>query len=247
MPVTKKTKWREEYLLQIYELAKQGFSDKGIAQSLGVSWYTFATWKRKKPAVQEALRQAKEKPHATESFRDFVYGSLPPDLQKLWREINRVADAPSGRTRVQQLLSPVAKRNRQHLFLYALIHTNFNTTAACRKLNLPMGELENWKDEPQFVKLLHGMHQCKKDFFESHLMKLVKRGDSSAILFANRTINRDRGYNDKVEMSVSGEVQHQVSIEQLNLPIQLREQLLQAIRQKQLPKPVEVESIEDRK
>lgn len=242
-----KNLWKEEHILQIYQLAKQGFSNKGISQALGVRYIDFIRWSKTKLSVINALQEARKGEGGTETFRDFVYGSLPPDLQKLWKEINRVSDGRTLSSRVNALLRPISRKNRQHLFLYALIYCNFNMTRACKVLNLPKKELQLWTDDPEFTALLAGIHQCKKDFFESALMRLVKKGDTASVIFANRTLNRDRGYNDKVE--ISGEISHnhQVSIDQLNLPLEVRQQLLQAVRErKQLPKPVEIIDAPDR-
>ncbi len=77
-------------------------------------------------------------------------------------------------------------------------------------------------------------HEAKKDLFESALVGLVKQGEPSAVVFANKTLNRDRGYNDKVEVThVLGE-QH--SVEDLQLSLEQRKEILAAIRDAQTKK-----------
>ncbi|MGH0945675.1 hypothetical protein ACQVTS_32665 [Bacillus mycoides] len=41
----------------------------------------------------------------------------------------------------------------------------------------------------------------QKDFVESKLMEKVNNDDTAAIIYANKSLNRDRGYGDKVEHS----------------------------------------------
>ena len=62
---------------------------------------------------------------------------------------------------------------------------------------------------------------------------LIAGGDTSSTIFANRTYNRKRGYNEKVDvdLNISGSVQHHiVSIDSLDLPLKERKRLLHKIR-----------------
>ena len=147
---------------------------------------------------------------------------------------------------MERLLDNAGKRARQHLFLYALTASNFNASEACRKVNISRKTFENWvTTEPEFGQLIDEMHWHKKNFFESALVGLIRSGDSSATIFANRTLNRDRGYNEKFELEVKGQVNHAhahiVQIDDLNLPIKVRRLILEAMRDEDNIIPIEVE------
>jgi hypothetical protein len=81
------------------------------------------------------------------------------------------------------------------------------------------------------VDLLVEVEQIKKDFFEEGLLKLVKAGDSSATIFGNRTLNRDRGYGEVTETRVSGVVGvASLPLDKLNLPVDVLRVVLNAVR-----------------
>ena len=75
------------------------------------------------------------------------------------------------------------------------------------------------------------IHISKKDFYEQCLVDLVQMRNLGAILFVNRTINRDRGYNDKIEVEHSGTVVHTgFTIDELDMPPDMLRGLLQVVR-----------------
>lgn len=96
--------------------------------------------------------------------------------------------------------------------------------------------LNHWiRDDPEFADLLDEIHWHKKNWVEQHLMHRLASGDSAATIFANRTLNRDRGYNDKIQLEHSGEVSvhHQViAVDDLSLPIDVRKKILEALRKR---------------
>ena len=59
---------------------------------------------------------------------------------------------------------------------------------------------------------------------------------------ANKTFNKSRGYTEKVDIGISGNINHQhniVHIDNLNLPIETRKQILDELRRaKQIPSRV---------
>jgi hypothetical protein len=196
---------------------------------------TFAGWVRTKPALKGALERARKTPDERHregygTFRDFVYARLPARLRRLWDEVNKVAEGATRKERARALLGGERSCVLQHLFLYALVSCNFNAAEACRKVGISRSTYVGWCQDADFAGLLDGMNDAKKDFFESALIRLVREGDTSAIIFANRTINRDRGYGDKVPVNGCGafDQDHTVGLEEL--PLDLRVQLLKAVR-----------------
>lgn len=232
--------WKDEFYVKVYELAKTGMKEHKIARAIGVTINTWKKWKVKRPALRRALKQAqnKESAEAASTFRDYVYKRLPVELQKVWDQIDLLDREPNGVKRIEALVAHHGKHARQHLFLYALTHSCFNVSEACRKMCLPRKSFETWMvQDPDFAALMDEIHICKKDFFEGALVRLVERGDTTATLFVNKVFNRDRGYVEPSQrIDVSGQVNHAhlhgvVDIEKLNLPLEVRKLMLKAIRE----------------
>lgn len=90
----------------------------------------------------------------------------------------------------------------------------------CRQMNMSRTTFYNWKErDPQFAAALVEVRDEEKDWWESQL-KILARGipilneqnqlvgwkekpDTAAVIFGNKTINRDRGYGDKVDVNVN--------------------------------------------
>lgn len=231
-------KWKDIYFVRIHELAKIGMSNKGMAKTLGVSHMTFNYWLKRKPELLEIIQEARgnDAAQTRESFLDYVYKRLTPALQSLWDEITQVDKAKSGVAKIEALLLNHGQRVRQQLFVHALVACNFNASEACRKVNISKKTFENWcHSDPDFQDLIDEIHWHKKNFFEGALMKLVKKGDTSAVIFVNKAFNKDRGYSDKQEIDVKHQHIHAhavVDIDSLKLPLEVRKQLLEAMENK---------------
>lgn len=230
-----KTLWKDTYYVKAYQLAKSGFTNTKVAAGLGVTLTTLEKWISKKAALREALTDARsvDEAGAAASFRDYVYQRLDPHLRDLWDTINRFEKEKNGILRIEALLEAKGKRTRQRLWLYALTNSNFNPSAACRKVNISRQTFEAWCGDPDFQSLVDEIDWHKGNFFEAQLVRLVKSGDTHATIFANRTFNRDRGYNDKLE--VEGKIQHEHSytLDDLDLPADQLRSILDAITKKE--------------
>lgn len=235
-------KFQDEWYVRVHQLARQGVELSGIAKTLGVSMSLINKWMDTKPAFRKAFeegrrpREGRKAKGGYDGFRDFVYGRLPKNVQKFWDRLEGV-EKSEDREAKESLLEEIhglGRRMKQHLFIHALVHYNFMPSLAMRLLGLSQAEVKQWMDgDPGFAGLVNGIQEHKKDFFESCLINLCRQGDTSAIIFANRTINRDRGYNDKVTVDVNQrmDVRHTVKVE--DLPLEVRKALLETYRQKQ--------------
>lgn len=225
-------KWNNFMYVRAYELAKQGLKGRNLAHALGIDYNTLVRWSDTNPAFADAIARAQGKSEDTvTNFKEYVYKHLSPDLQDLWDKINACEEDPSQRCRVNALLQQQGKHVKQQLFIHALICSNFNATEACRKVGISVFSMRRWIDEePDFRDLLEEIHWHKKNFFEAGLVRLIEEGDSAATIFANRTVNRDRGYNDKHEVSITGKVEHTLQIDELDLPLEVRKIILEAYR-----------------
>lgn len=231
--------FKPEWYVESYKLSRSGLSDKKIAAALGISYMTFYRYKKEDKTLQKALddgRQGGVKP--MESFRDYVFHRLPENLKEIWDEIQACdAEEDSPITHLENYLSEAGLRGRQHLFLYALVHYNFSISDACRAVNIRRSTFNDWMGDYEFAELIKEINQAKKDFFEAALVGAVKNGETSAIIFANKSLNSDRGYGaseKKVKVSVEGSVDHAhthtISVNDLNLDLEAKMKLLEAYR-----------------
>lgn len=230
--------WKDEFVLTGYDLAREGLAESHIAKALGVSKPTLIEWKRKKPLFRRALARGKNFSKGTKgtiTFADYVYRRLPAELQDVWDRINRLSKCKTARERIDAIMANQGKQARQHLFIHAWIQHNFSISRAMRTCGLSRALFELWKRDPEFLKLVNEIEFHKKNFFEDQLIGLVRNGDTSATIFVNKTYNRDRGYGEKVQVEHTGTIQHShalVSLEDLDLPLETRKEILAAIRKR---------------
>jgi transcriptional regulator with XRE-family HTH domain len=234
-----KTIWKDENYVTAYELARNGMSEQKMAKAIGVSVSTLRKWKRNKPALSDAIRRGAGDPNGsspTQSFHEYIYQKLPPELAELYNQIEACESEPNGIKKIEAILRKHGKRARQHLFLHALVSSNFNVSRACSMIQISRKTFESWvTSEPEFHELMQEMDFHKKNYFESALIGLIARGDSSATIFANKTINRDRGYNEKLDLNVSGTIEHEhlhahIAVDELQLKIETKKEILTALR-----------------
>jgi hypothetical protein len=234
------TKWEDRFIFRAYDMARQGYDITRMGRALGVNRLTIVAWQEKHRLFRLAIdlgsrywtdRGSTDRP----SLASMLYKRLSRKSKALWEEINYLDKQGASAERVEALLAETGKRVRQSLFLYAWIDENFSLTAACRKVNISRLTVHAWRKSRSFNRLLDEISEAKKDFFESSLVGLVRQGDTTATVFANRTINADRGYGDRVNVNVSGQIEHKhiVSIDRLGLPVSVQRLILQGIRQAQ--------------
>lgn len=235
------SKWDPSYYVKIYELSKQGLSFQGIADALGVTAMTLKAWREQDEGVAYAVRHGKDvaraskEPGAGATFLEYVYKRLPEDLKETWAQLDALNNEPNPEKRIEFLLQGKGKREMQVLFVHALIGSNFNAAEACRKLNISYSLVGKWKErDPEFLELMDTIHEMKKDFCEGALMDLVSSRDTSAVLFVNRTLNRDRGYDPKITVEHKGSVTHQMDIMSLGLPPEILKVIMEAMQNKRL-------------
>lgn len=228
-------KFRATMYVAAHELARSGLSDEQIAKTLGVAGNTFRVWCKRKPALADAVARGRDHrdPANGLTFQDYIFNHLSEGLQELWGEINACHDLANGVERVEALLANHGTRARQHLFLYALTQSMFNTSAALRRLAIPRKTFDNWRtNDPVFLELIDEIHWHKENFFEQAFIGRVAAGDTSAIIHAVKTKCKARGYNEKIEIEHTGTVthEHHVSVAELELPLETRKAILTALR-----------------
>ena len=227
-------KWDDRMYVTIYELVKEGHKMKEVAEILGVGIQTLQKWVKENEALKEAVAKAKAMRKSvakSETFMEYIYKTLSPKVQDIWDKLMEF-DETDNTIRRMDILIKQPEKIRQQLFIHALVCSRFDPTEACRRTGITKHMYETWCiTDPGFARLVEEVMWHKKNFFESALVRLVEEGNTSATIFANKTINRDRGYDQRSEVHHSGAVLHgQVDIETLNLPREAKRELLKAMR-----------------
>ncbi len=234
----KATKYKASMCFTMYEFAKSGHSESDIAEALGISRPTLASWKQEYSMVRLAMTKGFEyyqREQGTESFYSFVVGALPDDLVPLWDELIDSQGDPSAIKRLERMMESHGKKAKMRLFLHALVFCDFSIGKACSMVNIGYQTFQQWKmHDLDFARLINEVLERKKDFVEGALLRLVKQGVPSAVIHANKTLNADRGYSTKVEVRHSGGVEvslKQVPVAQLPITLEEKKRILVAIRQ----------------
>lgn len=235
-------KWQDAMAFKLYDLLKSGMPLGTAAGVLGVRKETVYDWAKNLPIAKAAVKAATlARTAESESFQDYVYGNLPADLRPVWREIMTAGDGEDAVERIEAAMAGQGKRGRQYLFLHALVNSNFNISEASRKTNIERRTFQLWcKTDDGFARIIDEIHQSKKDLAEGGLFKLVAQGDTSAVLFANRTLNKDRGFGDSKTITVDQTTTHRhlIDIDQLELSLEVRKAIMLAVRKAQSPDEV---------
>lgn len=253
------TKWNDGFYLQTYLLIRNGNSEKKIAQTLGVSLITFQKWKDSKPYLKEAIDKAKQDPKKqyNTTFKDYILGKLSPEVKDIWDRVIMNLEVEGGFQKNENIFKEQGRLIRQQIFIYALLSNSFNLTEACRITNTAKRTVDYWVEEDyEFAQLLDEIQWHKKNFFENALIDKAAEGDASCIIFANKTLNKDRGYTEpKAEINFN---QNNITnntinfrIDDLELPLNTRREILAAIQKHKqeslLPSKKNVELIEVKK
>jgi len=236
------TKWRDDMAFRVYDLFKAGMNETETAALMGVRAETLRKWVDNKPIVRAARAAAVAAKEAEDSvagsFQDYVYSRLPSDLRPVWDDIMAAGEADDPVERIEAALKGKGMRGRQYMFVQALLHNNYNVSEASRMTNIAARTFELWmKRDPDFAAVLDVLKVSKKDMVEEKLMQLVRNGDTAAVLFANRSINKDRGYGDTKTVKVDQAVTHThlIDIDELDLTLEVRQAILAAMRKQRSP------------
>lgn len=237
-----RTTFKNEYYVRIYEMSRQGMRTRAMAAALGVSTTTLKSWRKDDTAVSDAISKGRSSLTPTgsstgQTFFEYVYKRLPEHLQQLWTEMKACEGEENDQKRLESLLHNQSLRTRQHLFVHALVSSNFNASEACRRICVPRTTFESWcKSDSDFVELMDQIQVMKKDFVEGCLMSQVAAGDVTCTVFANKTLNRDRGYDNKVSVEHTGSILHGVlDLNSLKLPVEVMRVIAEAIQKQQDP------------
>jgi len=225
-----KTSW----ICKVYDCAREGLGVGDIAELLGIDERTLKVKKRLMGAIKCGQKKHEEGlKDGAFNLSDYVYGRLGGEAKKLWDEICAVEKSVNGVEKVEYLLNKSGLRARQNIFLHALMSSNFRLSVALRKVNISRKTFNTWCEEPVFLGMINDTDMCMKDFIQDSYMKLIKKGDTAAIIHGMKTKNRDRGFGEKSIVEIQGNIQHTlINIDVLDsLPLEEKQHLLDAVRE----------------
>lgn len=231
------SKWKDEFYVDVYELARHGVSEARIAAKIGVTPQAFAKWKKNRPALVDAIERGRrrEKRSAAEDYVDFLKNRLSEEAKETLDRLTEYQAEGNPIAKIERLFAKHGKQARQLAFLLALPANAWNVARACRAANVDRSTFDRWAvNDADFARLVAEAYEARKDAYEEFLYRASEAGDVSAILFANRTLNRDRGYSDKVEIEKTVNHRHvhvhSIDVGSLPLGLKTRKRLLAAAR-----------------
>lgn len=167
----------------------------------------------------------------------FVWGWLPRPLLGGW-EIILAYHKMQNDVEIDTFIESLTQHVRQHYFFFAYVQNHFDVSMAMLMVLLTRSELEDWViNDAEFSPAWKDMMWHKKNSYEATLMRACRAGETAAIVFANRTINAHRGYKERAACVAPVESKKVAAfdIDSLGLPLQTRQQILEAIRSKKNP------------
>jgi hypothetical protein len=231
-------KWDENYIWQAYRLAGVTKNDQELASELNIEMRTLYRWKKDYPAFGNAVKEGRKRrgPAPSVALREYVAEQLPSDLRELWEAMaptDPTAPSSIDSLAIQAALATKGETAKQELFIYGLTATNYDVNRVCKLLNISKNQLDQWATtDTKFTELWKTVEWHKKNYFEKKLVELVACGSEKAVIMANQTLNADRGYGTKVQ--VSGQVNHVhgvIDLGTLELDLETRSKILKAIRE----------------
>ena len=237
------TKFSPDCIWMAYKYASEGCKNQEIAKLLGgLDKNTFCKWQNKREGFKNAImegraayKKAKNAP-PSENLTDFIYGKLPEHLREIWNHMEKAykKDPSLSITEVDELVQDSNSEAKQMLFFHAWYNCDFSVQRAKAMVNVTKKIWDSWQKDPDFLQLFDEMVVIKKDFFESKLVNLVKKGSASATVAANESFNSEL-YGKKQRLEVEGTVQHQhshlIDLGSLPLPLEIKKQVLEAVRE----------------
>jgi hypothetical protein len=98
------------------------------------------------------------------------------------------------------------KKNKEKL-LEALRKSLGIVTPACKEVGISRNQFYNYYNtDPDFRALVDDIDEITIDFVENQLLKNIKEGDRTSIMFFMKYKGKRRGYSDSVNVNLSGDV-----------------------------------------
>jgi len=168
----------------------QNYKDSGdgmviSAKRADVSVPLFHKWKKEDAEFKGALTEIRKEKVPWVQIEDNEIGSALEKAHKMILE---------------------KTKEKQDLWLKNFIDYSFNIADTCKAVGIRRVTVNQWRDNyPEFKAIFDEICEEKKDFVESKLLENIKANDSACIIYACKTLLKDRGYGDKKEVELSGD------------------------------------------
>jgi len=107
----------------------------------------------------------------------------------------------------------MVKTSRKAQFLIELKNSYGIVSTACSKVGISRYCFYDWcKKDVEFKKKVEEINESIVDVVEAYLLSLIKDKNPTAIIFYLKTRGRNRGYNEKIDISAN--VQPKITLEQ---------------------------------
>jgi hypothetical protein len=84
-------------------------------------------------------------------------------------------------------------------------------TTACKQVGIDRQTHYNWlKRDKKYAEAVENLQDITLDFAESQLHKQIKEGNTTATIFLLKTKGKKRGYIERSELQIGGEVESKV-------------------------------------
>tara|TARA_B110001450_G_C17450816_1_gene411955 strand:- start:146 stop:523 length:378 start_codon:yes stop_codon:yes gene_type:complete len=95
---------------------------------------------------------------------------------------------------------------KQKQFLKQYVKSNGNIQKTCEALGMSRSTFYRWeKEDEDFMKMYEEEHRGqmddKRDIGEDLLFEAAKKGNVQAIIHINKTLNRQRGYGEHIDVT----------------------------------------------
>lgn len=168
------------------------------------------------------------------TFGEYVFKHLSPEARRTWEDLVFWTEHDNPTHHIQRLVSGKSEQIRQELYIHALVCTHFDASKALYMTGLSRKQVERWVTEDlEFAQLVEEIQFHKKNFFEKAMLNLVAEGNPVAVVWANKTVNADRGYSEKIRMEHTLGADT-LDLDKLDLDIDTRRKVLEAMRRAQL-------------
>lgn len=105
-----------------------------------------------------------------------------------------------AKTENPKILERIAKDKED--FLLALNKNSGIVSAACRSVGISRATFYEWYNEDaEFAEKADDVKETQKDFCEALILKKMKEGDTTMIIFYAKTQMKDRGYSERREVT----------------------------------------------
>jgi hypothetical protein len=227
-------KFTLRFILDFYDAFLRESDINKVSEALGIKSSTgqLCHWIKTNNHLKLAKGLADERRGKNNTLANYILGNLSPKAQKLWKDIEFWIESDQAINTPKQMAN-VSKELRQEICLQALVSCSYNISKACLIAGVNRQTFDTWfQTDPHFRELINEIHLHKKDFFENALMDLVEMRYPGAVMFVNRTINADRGYSERLDINHTHTLGTGIDINQLDLDIDTRRKILEAIRVK---------------